>query len=802
MGAVGMVAACETRRRWRSLVVLTLLVGVVGAIVLATAAGARRTDSALARFDVASRSDDVAVSGPFAFTPTRAQLDELRHVHDVAALAVLRFYALVPVHAPANLGIAAALDTKFGTVVDRGRLVAGRRADPAVADELILGEGLAARLHLRVGGHLDILSYSPAQFAAAAQSSGPPPAPAGPRVRLRIVGIYGPGDLGLAGQIAFLSPAFNRAYFDRIGNYGVIMPIRTVHGASDVPSVVAAARGIFRSSGGISLSSPGNSAQGAQNAINVLTLALWIFAGVAALAGIVAIAIVLTRDISIADVEQATLRALGLTRRQVMQMCGLRALLIAVGGGLLAVGGASAASTFFPIGLARRVDPTLGLHVDWVVLGVGVVVVAGSVLAMAFVAAWRSTRRLTVDAMTVGHRGSSGVAEIAARAATSPSMANGLRMAFDPGRRPSAVPIRSAYFGAVFGVLGITAVLVCSASLDHLVATPRLYGSNWDFSVVDSKFSNDVGGCGRHDLGLAATTGVAAVAGACTNDVELDGRAVTGWGFAPIRGEIEPEVVTGRAPRTSGEVALGAKTLEASGKRIGETVQGHGPLRTVRYRIVGQVVFPAIVDSPGNTQALADGAAFTGSGLARIFDGNSSSNRYLLGRFKLGADRAATKHRIAARPGLGKPMGGALPVEVDRLRHIGWFPVTLAVLLGGLALVAVGHALVTGVRRRRREFAVLKTLGFNRRQVRAAVAWQATTIATVGLLVGIPLGLLVGNLVWHQVADGLGVLAVTAIPALALMVAIPAALALVNLTAFFPARSAARTRPAVALRTE
>ncbi len=202
MGAVGMLATGEIRRRWRSVVVLTVLVGVVGAVVLATAAGARRTDSALTRFDVATRSTTCRLLGAFSYTPTPAQLNALRHVHDVAALAVLRFYVLAPVHVPADLGLAAAVDTKFGTVVDRGRIVAGRRANPAAPDETTIGEALAAELHQSVGGHISVVSYSPTQFAAAAASGsgGPPPKPDGPRVRLRIVGIYGPGDLGLRGD--------------------------------------------------------------------------------------------------------------------------------------------------------------------------------------------------------------------------------------------------------------------------------------------------------------------------------------------------------------------------------------------------------------------------------------------------------------------------------------------------------------------------------------------------------------------------------------------------------------------------
>jgi hypothetical protein len=91
VGAVGMLAGCEIRRRWRSVLALVLLVGVVGAVVLATAAGARRSETALARFSTASRSGDVSLNLAFGYTPTPSQLSELRRVHDVAAVAVVRF---------------------------------------------------------------------------------------------------------------------------------------------------------------------------------------------------------------------------------------------------------------------------------------------------------------------------------------------------------------------------------------------------------------------------------------------------------------------------------------------------------------------------------------------------------------------------------------------------------------------------------------------------------------------------------------------------------------------------------------
>ena len=136
------------------------------------------------------------------------------------------------------------------------------------------------------------------------------------------------------------------------------------------------------------------------------------------------------------------------------------------------------------------------------------------------------------------------------------------------------------------------------------------------------------------------------------------------------------------------------------------------------------------------------------------------------------------------------------------MRQIRGLPVALAVFVAVVALVAVGLGLVASVRRRRRELAVLKTLGFTRRQVRATVAWQASTVAAVGLLIGIPLGLLTGAFVWRRVTDELGVSPGLTWPVVGVVALVIAAVLSVNLVAAIPARRAARTRPAVVLRSE
>jgi predicted lysophospholipase L1 biosynthesis ABC-type transport system permease subunit len=217
---------------------------------------------------------------------------------------------------------------------------------------------------------------------------------------------------------------------------------------------------------------------------------------------------------------------------------------------------------------------------------------------------------------------------------------------------------------------------------------------------------------------------------------------------------------------------------------------------------VGRVVLPAQGTST-DPQPLADGATFTGAGLARVDEPGGDGVTDFLVRFSPDVDPAAATRRITALPEMSvlaqRPV---LPVEVDRVRQVDWLPTVLALFMGMLAVLAVGHALVTAVGRRRSDLAVLKTLGFTRRQVRTTVAWQATALSVAGLAVGVPLGLVAGRSVWRLVADGLGVSTSVTFPVLGAFATVVGGIALANLTAALPARTAARTQPAIVLHSE
>jgi ABC-type antimicrobial peptide transport system permease subunit len=221
-----------------------------------------------------------------------------------------------------------------------------------------------------------------------------------------------------------------------------------------------------------------------------------------------------------------------------------------------------------------------------------------------------------------------------------------------------------------------------------------------------------------------------------------------------------------------------------------------GDRTSATFRIVGRAVFPSIRDA----LPLSDGATLTPGDLLRL---NGVSDGYLILRLQPGVERArAVRHLTALNGGRFPPIAPTVPAEVERLREVDFLVPVLGGFVAVVAVVAIGYALVVAVRRRRHDLAVLKTIGFDRRQVRATVAWQATTLASVGLIAGLPLGLVVGRALWALVAGGLGVATDIDVSPWAVAAVVPAAVVLANAIAAFPARIAASTPAAVVLRTE
>jgi hypothetical protein len=232
--------------------------------------------------------------------------------------------------------------------------------------------------------------------------------------------------------------------------------------------------------------------------------------------------------------------------------------------------------------------------------------------------------------------------------------------------------------------------------------------------------------------------------------------------------------------------------------------QADGHPKPVRMRVVGTVIVPP---SPFLAVKLGEGAAMTLPGYLRLGPGAARQPGGLpfLVRFAPVTSRDAGLAAVASDiKGLPGPFVAAAerPATVVSLAAIPGVPVALSGLLALLAAGTLAHTLASSTRRRRRDLAILKTLGFVRRQVRHAIAWQATTIVAIALLIGLPTGIAGGRWAWRVFATQLGVLPEPAVPLATIVIAIPAALALANLIAAAPARAAAHTQSATVLRTE
>lgn len=173
--------------------------------------------------------------------------------------------------------------------------------------------------------------------------------------------------------------------------------------------------------------------------------------------------------------------------------------------------------------------------------------------------------------------------------------------------------------------------------------------------------------------------------------------------------------------------------------------------------------------------------------------------------FLVRLDPAGDRDQAIAR--LRRDFPGAItisgpPAEVRDLQRIADLPALLAALIAVVALGTVTHALATSVRRRRRDLAVLKALGFLRSQVAATIAWQATTFALIALGLGIPLGIAAGRWAWRLTASQLGVASVVVVPFPAILAAAAGSVLAANLAAAVPGWAASHLHPAIALRSE
>jgi hypothetical protein len=458
-------------------------------------------------------------------------------------------------------------------------------------------------------------------------------------------------------------------------------------------------------------------------------------------------------------------------------------------------------------------EPHPGVSFDAFALGLGFVAIVVGALVVAVWPAWRAANVGPTQRAERGRSRSVPLEEWAARAGAPVTVGVGVGHA-SPGRG-RGVPTRTALAGVTVAVAAIVGALTFGLNLSRLVQTPRLYGQTWDVTA-DAQFS--LLPESKLTALLRTEPGVSGWTYGEHGDIGVDGRDVPAIGLYPGHGAmLAPTVVNGRAPAAADEIALGAKTLDSINHRVGQTATvdlagaGGADSKPQTMRIVGRSVFPFFGRGSFTPAGLGVGAQVVTTKPGALNPGTPPGFNFVLIQIAPGSQHTTdvdrVVHDLVARDLCGpdnqcQVTTVSRPVDVLNYARVQSTPVALAAVLAVLGVLVLAYLLMASLRRRRKEFAVLKTLGFTRRQIAGTVAVQATTLMALALLIGIPGGVAIGRVAWSVFASDAGIPASATTPALALALTVLIALVVANATAAVPAVGAARMQPAPLLRTD
>jgi putative ABC transport system permease protein len=278
-------------------------------------------------------------------------------------------------------------------------------------------------------------------------------------------------------------------------------------------------------------------------------------------------------------------------------------------------------------------------------------------------------------------------------------------------------------------------------------------------------------------------------------------------GVGPLVG---PTLVTGRLPTHPDEVALGASVLRSLHRQVGDTLTLSVNAVPRKMHIVGQAVFPAFDQGSFTSTDLGLGAAVMAADLVPPGTSVADSSVFLLVRFAPGPDQArevrslgrATASFCSGVQQTSCFVTSQRPFDIGNYARIEGVLQFLALVLAVLGVGVLAQLMIIWVQRRRRDIAILKTIGFVPRQVLALVAWQAGTFAAISLAIGIPLGILAGRVTWALFANELGIVTSSMVPGVRVALCIPAVLLITMIVAAGPAWFASRVQPARVLHSE
>jgi hypothetical protein len=823
-------------RRWANYLAIVVLVGSLGGLALASVAAARRTQASYNTFLASTNPSDLALT---VYAPNIAsKLAALPHVRHVgmSSYSVNAFPAGqhgLPAFPKAILNGSV---TSSGSLVDeyfsedRVALVAGRLANRRKANEFMADALAAQAMGWHVGQYVHMYFFTDAQSAQ--PSFGVKYVKPEIDIRMHLVGTIIPNDDVLLDQVDRLpelmifTPAMTRQIVTNGPKYNDY-ELQLDHGVRDI-SVVE--REI------IAALPPGttydfhiNSSVAAEvnRSLEPESISLGVFGLIAALAALIIIGGLVARGLQRESDDIAVFRALGGSPVMSGVASALGPLSAIVVGSGLAVVVAVGLSPLAPIGPVHAVYPDRGFAFDGPVLGFGFLVGLTLLSAITFGLILRRSRRRVNRPRRLSAPLGSRAGRLASDASLPVTAVVGIRFALEPTGERDGAPVRSALVGAVLAVMIVVTTLTFGSSLNTLVSHPSLYGWNWNYALT----SNGNGVPPQAARLLGSDPYVEAYSGDNFANAQINGLTVPII-LTTYRATVTAPILSGHEVTGPHQIVLGAETMQQLHKHLGETVTvTYGTKKDfpvyvppTKVKIVGTATLPAIGGTLTLHTSMGVGAVIPLSieppaFMKFLHSKNETLDGHSIEFVRLRPDAptslALASLRKIARIGQHEidqtPEGGGsnvnvqsvlFPAEIENYRSIGIIPDLLALALALGAVVALGLTLVASVHRRRRDLALLRTLGFTNRQLLSAVAWQASVAGAIGAIFGIPLGIVAGRWLWTLFANNIYAVPHPTVPFISLIIVTLSALVLANVVAALPGRTAARTSAAQVMRGE
>lgn len=537
--------------------------------------------------------------------------------------------------------------------------------------------------------------------------------------------------------------------------------------------------------------------------LGIVTMALTGFAGIALFVGSFIIWNTFSMQVAQRTRELALLRAIGATRRQVMQTIVVEAAVLGAA--------ASALGIVLGLGMAQGLTRLMGmfgfslpsapLQVEAGTVAIGLAVGTLITVAAAVAPARRATRVLPVEALRdaaptaerfskvrlgIGALLVAGgvglllaalfgpvevlmvpvgvVVAILGLTTLAPLFMRGLASVISLPLRRRGVPgelarqnamrnpkrTASTAMALVIGLTMVATVTVFAASFKASFTDVLSTSTNADLYVLtpssQSKgYSPEVVGMVRDVAGVETisptSNGTAEIAGAKATFTSVDPATA---GEALNLGMVEGQA----ADLTDEGVVVKDSVAKANGWEVGDAIPGSFPgAGATELVIQGTYEAKGIV----NTEYVISGTAHT-----RYFPDRLEGTAMVL--VEDGEDIAVVEDRIAealagqadATVMTQAEFEGEASAVIDQMLGLVTVLLLLAVVI---ALLGIVNTLALSVFERTRELGLLRAVGMTRSQVRAMVRWESVVISVIGALVGAGLGVALGAALTRALAD-------------------------------------------------